>query len=319
MSRPLAILIVLVLGAAALGGCRGPQAPEVGRAGAPASPQARATAASSPTPTSAAGATVATAITPTLAPTIQPSPALAFTPTATPIPSPPATPSAGQTEPVPIVMYHYVRPDPGPGDPAGEDLSVTPEDFAAEMDYLAAQHYTTMTLGELEVVRERRAPLPARPVVLTFDDGYRDFYTDAWPVLRRHHFKATIFVITGVVGSERYLSWDMIRELDGSGLIEVGSHTVDHPELPALSDAQARAEIVDSKKTLEEHLGHPVVAFSYPAGHYTQREVDDVRQAGYGCAVTTRGAFARAGDPALELPRFRIHGTRGLPQLQANL
>lgn len=317
MSR-LWALLMLVLAVATLAGCQGPQAPE---AGTPGATPARATAAPSPmsTPASIAPATLAPTPSPTPAPTPTPSPTPAATPSATPAPSPTATPSAGQTQPVPIVMYHYVRPDPGPSDPAGQDLSVTPEDFAAEMDYLAAQHYTTMTLGELEAVRERHASLPAKPVVLTFDDGYRDFYTAAWPVLRQHHFKATIFVITGVVDSERYLTWDMIRELDGSGLIEVGSHTVDHPELPALSDAQARAEIIDSKTALEQRLGHPVIAFSYPSGHYGQREVDDVRQAGYRCAVTTRGAFSRAADPALELPRFRIHGTRGLPQLQANL
>lgn len=239
-------------------------------------------------------------------------------PLATPAPTGQAK-AAGQTQAVPIVMYHYVRPDPGPSDPAGQDLSVTPEDFAAEMAYLDSAGYTTMTLGELDDVRKGRLPLPAKPVVLTFDDGYRDFYTAAWPVLRQHHFKATIFVFTAALGSERYLTWEMLDELDRSGVIEVGAHTVNHLDLPGLPDAQSRAEIFNCKATLETKLGHEVRSFAYPAGHYNQRDLAYVRQAGYAMAVTTQGGFAKPGSSALELPRVRIHGPRGLAGLKASL
>ena len=95
-------------------------------------------------------------------------------------PSPsPTTASAGQIEPVPILMYHYIRPDPGKADSIGEDLSVSPEHFAAQMDYLAKHHFTTLTLAELADVRAKRLALPVNPIVLTFDDGYRDFYIQA--------------------------------------------------------------------------------------------------------------------------------------------
>jgi peptidoglycan/xylan/chitin deacetylase (PgdA/CDA1 family) len=242
-----------------------------------------------------------------------------------PLPATPAIPTlssegaAGQTEAVPILMYHYVRPDPGPNDPIGQDLSVTPEDFAEEMQYLADRGYTTMTLGELADVRDKKLKLPAKPVVLTFDDGYRDFYTNAWPVLRQHKFKATIFVITGFVNQDRYLTWDMIRELDQSGYIEVGSHTVHHVDLSKVAADVANAEVTESKQVIEQEIGHPIQSFCYPSGRYTASVVSQLRQVGYTIATTTNGGFSKAGDDQLLLPRVRIHGTSGLQALKSTL
>jgi peptidoglycan/xylan/chitin deacetylase (PgdA/CDA1 family) len=215
-------------------------------------------------------------------------------------------------------MYHYIRNVDQGSDPMGYDLSVTPDDFAAQIQYLAKAGYTSLTMTELEEVRARRAPLPPKPIVLTFDDGYRDFYTNAWPVLRQYGFKATTFIITGVVGQQQYMTWDMIAELDGSGQIEVASHTVSHKDLPGLSDATARGEIFNSKQALEERLGHPVTSFCYPAGHYSSRDAALVRQAGYTIAVTTQGGWSQAGQDAVLLPRVRVVGPRAIGQIRAN-
>jgi peptidoglycan/xylan/chitin deacetylase (PgdA/CDA1 family) len=216
-------------------------------------------------------------------------------------------------------MYHYIRPDSGKADPIGEDLSVSPEHFAAQMDYLAKHHFTPLTLAELADVRAKRLALPVNPIVLTFDDGYRDFYTQAWPVLHQHGFKATAFIVTGFVGQPHSVSWSMIEELHRSGLIEFGAHTVTHKELPSLATAKAQQEIVGSKRTLEAHLGQPVRTFAYPSGRFSQREVALLRQAGFEIAVTTRGGFARANQDSLLLPRLRIHATTRLAQFAANL
>ncbi|HEU4793314.1 MAG TPA: polysaccharide deacetylase family protein [Nitrolancea sp.] len=248
--------------------------------------------------------------TPTVVPTPSSDSPAESTPTATP---------AGQTVPVPILMYHYIRPDPGHGDPIGRDLSVTPEQFAEQTKYLADHHFTTMTMAELADVRAGRLALPANPIILTFDDGYQDFYTHAWPLLREHGFKATSFIVTAVVGQPPYVTWEMIDEMQQSGLIEFGSHTVTHKELPYLSDGQAKQEIEQSKQPLEEHLGHPVRSFSYPVGRFSDRDVEFVRSAGYEIAVTTMGGHAKSDQDPLRLPRVRIHGATTLSQFGAML
>src|SRR5690606_25975578 len=199
--------------------------------------------------------------TPTATPTPEPTPTPVPTPTPTPTPEP-----QGQITPVPILMYHYVRPDPGPGDPIGRDLSVSPEAFAAQMAWLAEAGFTTLTLGELAAVRANQLALPPQPLVLTFDDGYRDFYEHAWPVLEHQGVKATVFAITGVVDHPPYLTWDMLTALHESGLIEIASHTVTHRELPTLSAAEMEHELRQSKQDLESRLGLPVASFSYPVG-----------------------------------------------------
>ncbi|WP_083856566.1 polysaccharide deacetylase family protein [Nitrolancea hollandica] len=223
---------------------------------------------------------------------------------------------AGQTEPVPILMYHYVRPDPGNGDTIGQDLSVTPDNFADQLNYLAEHHFTTMTMEELADVRAKRRALPPNPIVLTFDDGYRDFYTYAWPLLREHGFKATSFIITNVVDQPHYLTWQMIDEMQRSGLIEFGSHTLSHRELPSLSDAAAKQEIEQSKQILESHLGHPVRSFCYPAGRISDRDGEFVHNAGYEIAVTTKHGYAKPDQNPLRLPRMRIHGSTTLSQFE---
>lgn len=242
-------------------------------------------------------------------PAASPVPDATPAPVATPGPSPtPTLAPTGQTDLVPILMYHYIRPDPGKNDPIGEDLSVSPDHFQAQMAWLAQNGYHTMTVSELNQVRNHQIGLPTKPIVLTFDDGYRDFYTAAYPVLKQYGFKATLFVITGVVDQPPYVTWDMIKEMDRSGLIEMGAHTVTHRDLPSLSAADARQEIFESKQTLETRLGHPVVSFNYPSGRYDDAVVALVKQAGYQIAVTTQGGWARATEDSLLLPRVRVHG-----------
>ncbi len=213
-------------------------------------------------------------------------------------------------------MYHYVRPEPGHGDRIGKDLSVTPTNFADQLNYLAKRHFTTMTMEELADVRAKRRALPPNPIVLTFDDGYRDFYIHAWPLLREHGFKATSFIITNVVDQPHYLTWQMIDEMQRSGLIEFGSHTLDHRELPSLSDSAAKQEIEQSKQILESHLGHPVRSFCYPAGRVSDRDVEFVHNAEYEIAVTTKPGYAKPDQDPLRLPRMRIHGSTTLSQFE---
>jgi len=231
-------------------------------------------------------------------------------------PGPPAQPSpAPWRTPVPILMYHYIRPMPGPTDPVGRDLTVTPAHFAQQLAYLASHGYHTITLKELSMARAHRYALPPHPVVLTFDDGYEDFYTTAWPLLRSRHFEATVFVITALIGHRGYLTWDQIRQLDRTGMVEIGSHTVNHLDLTVLSPAAARYQLVQSRRELASRLGHSVDSFSYPGGRFNSRVVELVREAGYRSAVTTLYGWATPRSNPLALPRVRIHGSTTLSDL----
>ena len=238
-------------------------------------------------------------------PTAEPPTPIAEPPTPAPAPQQ-ATPRG--TTVIPILMYHYVRVVTDPKDTVGINLSVRPELFAQQMQYLADNGYTTLTMGEVHAILAGQLPLPERPIALTFDDGYRDFYTAAWPVLKRHGFKATNYVITGYIGWDAYLTWEMIRELDASGLVEIGAHTLTHGDLRSFSPERRWREIAESKAVLEQGLGKPVTAFCYPAGKYNADVVALVRRAGYLTATTVEYGTRQNLQWAYELPRVRVHG-----------
>jgi peptidoglycan/xylan/chitin deacetylase (PgdA/CDA1 family) len=156
--------------------------------------------------------------------------------------------------------------------------------------------------------------------MITFDDGYRDVFGKASPVLARLHLAATAYVITSRISGpdSSFLTWGDLHSLERRG-IAIGSHTVTHAELTGLSDTQALAELRDSRAALERRLGHPVQWFAYPAGAENARVVELTRRAGYVLAVTTApGRVQRANDP-LELHRYEILDTTGVRGLAALL
>jgi peptidoglycan/xylan/chitin deacetylase (PgdA/CDA1 family) len=235
----------------------------------------------------------------------------AVAPTATEAPAAPPVervPVVGERARVPILMYHYIRVAPNPADRIGVDLSVAPEMFVAQMDYLQREGYQTVTLAQLRRAIRGEEGLPPRPVVLTFDDGYEDFYHVAWPVLREHGFSSTLFVVTGLVGQPGYVTRAMVRELSDSGLVEIGSHTVSHPDLTTVSPDRLQREVRLSKRHLEEWTEQPVTSFCYPAGRSHAGVVAAVRAAGYDVAVTTRSGSDHAAATALEWQRQRLSG-----------
>lgn len=250
----------------------------------------------------------------------------ATVPPATPTPSgPTATPNqgaAGNAQPVdgvirvPVLMYHYIRVNPVASDRLGYNLSVTPADFAAQMEWLVKNGYHAVFPSELAAALTQGAPLPAKSVVLTFDDGYRDFYEQAWPVLRQFGLKASSAVITSYVdkgdrGDTQYMNWNMVKELDQSGMVEIASHTQSHPDLPRTSPAQRWLELSRSKEIIEQQLGHPCTSFVYPSGKYDGATVSDAKRAGYQIAFTTNDGKVRVpqdSGPILQLPRVRVSG-----------
>jgi peptidoglycan/xylan/chitin deacetylase (PgdA/CDA1 family) len=221
---------------------------------------------------------------------------------------------------VPILMYHRIdvlRPSL----PAiTRSLTVEPADFAAQMRWLRSHGYHAVTQQQLFAALEQGKALPAKPVAITFDDGYRDVLANAAPVLRRLGMPATAYVITGrISGSDvSFLSWRQLKALEEAG-VQIGSHTVDHAELPGLTDPAALQELIQSRLALERHLGHPVQWFAYPAGRFDARTETLVRQAGYVLAVTTEPGSAQSARSPLALHRYEVLDTTGVSGLAAML
>jgi peptidoglycan/xylan/chitin deacetylase (PgdA/CDA1 family) len=221
---------------------------------------------------------------------------------------------------VPILMYHRIdllRPTL----PAiTRSLTVDPADFARQMRWLAAHGYHTVSQAQLFAALERGGKLPAKPIVITFDDGYRDVLAKAVPVLRRLGMRATAYVITSRIsnGDVSFLSWPQLHQLEQDG-VELGSHTVHHYELPGLSDPAALQELIQSRRALEAHLHHPVQWFAYPAGRFDARSEALVRQAGYVLAVTTEPGRVQDARSPFALHRYEVLDTTGVIGLASML
>ncbi|MFS8822349.1 polysaccharide deacetylase family protein [Synechococcus sp. W60.2] len=151
-------------------------------------------------------------------------------------------------------------------------------------------------------------PLPEKAILLTFDDAYLGLYENAYPLLKEYNYPATYFVQTGFVGvptSKDHFTWDQMREMDASGLIDFAAHTVNHPpDLRVLDDARLRREVFDCKTKLEEELGHPIHYFAYPEGNRDERVKQYLAEAGYWMAFTMDPGFTGQSPNLLEVRRF---------------
>ncbi|HZM19210.1 MAG TPA: polysaccharide deacetylase family protein [Gaiellaceae bacterium] len=220
---------------------------------------------------------------------------------------------------VPILMYHRINVA-SPGAPAiTRRLTVHPADFARQMRWLRRHGYQTVTQRELFDALMHGRPLGRRPIMITFDDGYRDVFYKATPVLTKLGMQGTAYVISNRVvnGDRTFLSPGLLRALEHRG-VEIGSHSVSHSDLTQLSDRELLAELMGSRRSLERWLRHPVQWLAYPFGAYDGRVERLARRAGYVLAVTTEeGTLQSAGRP-LALQRLRVldsTGVRGLAAL----
>jgi peptidoglycan/xylan/chitin deacetylase (PgdA/CDA1 family) len=217
---------------------------------------------------------------------------------------------------VPILMYHYVSELPPDADVYRVDLTILPEMFRAHMQYLHESGYTTISLDDLDNALLYGAPLPPRPVILTFDDGYIDHYTHVLPILREFGFTGTFFIITGRAdsGDPAYMNWTQVAEMAAAGMT-IGSHTKNHPDLRNRDYDFLVYELLGSMESLEAHTGQPVTTFSYPAGRYDDAALAVLRTLPIRRAVTTHSGVFQTTDNRLELPRLRISGDTGVSGL----
>ena len=221
---------------------------------------------------------------------------------------------------VPILLYHRVGRPPAVSGPFSAGLTVQPRVFDSQMEWLARHKFHAISPRQLFDALEWGRPLPPRPVLITFDDGYTDVLWHAEPILHRLHWPATAFVITDRVSGPdpSFLDWRDLRDLERDGFT-IGSHTVHHLDLPALTPAQTWLELSQSRDDLADHLHAPVDWFAYPAGREDPAVVRLVRRAGYLLAFTTRpGSTQSAREPFL-LHRDEIGRGDGLAGFAALL
>lgn len=218
---------------------------------------------------------------------------------------------------LPILMYHSIADKLEENVPPYYRTATSSKLFAAHLALLRAEGYEVLGLqAGLEKFQRVNS---ARLAVITFDDGFRDFYTSALPVLRQYNFGATVFLPTAFIGKtsrdfkgRACMTWNEVRESQQAG-IEFGSHTVNHPKLYELALPQLRAELKDSKATIESELGHPVRSFAYPyafpsADHtFVKVFVETLRETGYACNVTTKIGLAAKNDDPFTLKRLPIN------------
>lgn len=230
------------------------------------------------------------------------------------------SPLPARTVDVPILMYHRVDVVRPTLPPITQRLTVDPGQFAAEMEWLKRRGFHAITELQLYAALERGRTLPPRPVLITFDDGYRDVLGKAAPVLRRLRMPATAFVITDRVsaGDSSFLTWGDLRLLERDGF-DIGSHTVTHADLPSLSTAQISWQLTRSRQVLERRLHRPVQWLAYPAGRFDAQVVSLARAAGYVLAATTEPGAVQSAAAPLELHRLEILDTTGVGGLAALL
>lgn len=207
---------------------------------------------------------------------------------------------------VPILMYHYIGNNPKPEDKARDSISLGPDRFEEQIKYLKDQGYATISLDTLYPALKNQITLPNKTIILTFDDGYMDFYYNAYPILSKYGMKATVFIPTALMNQGYYLTWDQIKEMSASGLITFGAHGVNHNHLPTLPAQGLDFELNESKRVLQEKLGIPINFFAYPYGSINSRVIEATKKAGFLGAVGTWASKIQSEGTIYNMPRIRV-------------
>ena len=261
-------------------------------------PGSRAVAAEPSAPAPSSSVRVATTEPPAPAPSEREVPTPATTGITVPTGAPDLT--------VPILTYHYVDTSPPVDGPNAAALTVRTADFEAEMALLEHGGYHTVTFDQLWRAMAGGTSLPAKPVLLTFDDGGRDNYTVAFPILKRHGLVATFFVVTNAVDTNpQSMTWGQLREMRDAGM-GIGSHTKGHPDLLTVSPDRLWDELAGSRSVIEAQLGTAPDVLAYPSGRFSARIAELAKKAGYRMAVTTRWGRTVRAARMLEMPRMRV-------------
>lgn len=199
-----------------------------------------------------------------------------------PTPLPEINPLARQAK-VPVMMYHDILPE------KQVFFDVTPEEFEQHLKLIKEKGLTPISLAQLVTHLRTGAPLPPKPIVLTFDDGYKGHYDYVYPLLKKYNYPAVFAIYTAKVGKKMgrsSLTWEHLREMAQDPLITIASHSVTHKVMDGMSPDQLLVETQESKRILESQLGIPIRYFVYPEGKFDKPAMEAVEAAGYGAALT---------------------------------
>jgi peptidoglycan/xylan/chitin deacetylase (PgdA/CDA1 family) len=215
---------------------------------------------------------------------------------------------------VPILMYHYVSPVPANADALRLDLDVPPENFRSQMQWLKTNGYHTITPDQLAGALLRGEKLPPNPILLTFDDGYDDAYSVAFPILKELGFTGTFFVVSDFLDQNRggYITWEQARQMAAEGM-SIQDHSRQHKDMRGRTREWLDDEIIPSRDRIEMNTGTRPLFFCYPSGGYDHTAIDQLRAAGFVAAFTTNDGTYVYTDNMLRLPRVRIRGSTTLP------
>lgn len=206
---------------------------------------------------------------------------------------------------LPVLMYHHIQEESTAKKLGQGGLTVTPEWFKKQMEYLKSKGYTTIDLGEISDYFDKGTKLPNKPVAITLDDAYEDNYLDAFPILKETGSKATIFTPTGLVGVFDYLNWGEIKEMTDSGLVSFANHTWSHHASTGSPEVLDK-EIKLADRQLSERGLNINKDFAYPYGKPSFNAEAVLTKYGYKLAFTTTHGTLLCKGKRFELPRIRI-------------
>ena len=214
---------------------------------------------------------------------------------------------------VPIFVYHQVN------DSDHNQLTISTSDFEEQLIYLKENGYSFITPNDLLEAWDNDAPLPNKPIILTFDDGYVDMYKNVLPLLQKYEAKATLFIITDYINLyPNYLTWPQARELQQSGFVDIQSHTMSHFNLndDRLSSSELRHQLAGSKQAIEWHIKKPAKFIAYPGGTYTYEVEEMTHEVGYSAAFIVDYGYSHKMPQHFVLPRIPIFGDNSYPLLR---
>ncbi len=216
------------------------------------------------------------------------------------------TASSSATVKIPIVMYHYIEYVNDRNDFIRKQLDVAPDLFEKELKVLRANHFQTYFVKDIPDILNGEIEYEAsRSAVLTFDDGYEDFYTVVYPLLKKYQAKGTVYIIANYIGRRGFLNEKQIKELISSHLVEIGSHTLNHLYLKTASSSAAEKEIAQSKINLESRFQIKVKTFAYPYGAFNDTIETMIKTASYSAAVSVMPGVMQSENDLFHLSRVR--------------
>jgi peptidoglycan/xylan/chitin deacetylase (PgdA/CDA1 family) len=240
---------------------------------------------------------------PIVLPTASPSPTLKPTPTDE-VPAP-----GDYCLEVPMLYYHHIEPLAQAKSEGHGQLTVDASIFDIQMNYLVTHGYQTMTSSDVVDALRNHTTLPPKSVVLSFDDGYTDIYTYAYPLFKKYNVHADLMIATGLVGNPDYLTWDQIKDMAGNSLIHIYNHTWSHAALGILPKDKIEFEVNTAEQQIQDHLGIKPLVFTYPYGSMSSLAIQTLQSLGYTGGLSTVGGKLQCESHIMSLHRNAVGNT----------